>query len=333
MRRTAHLLCPSTLILAFFWVRWQRSANPQECEEIGHKLSPFLMSALYRPFRAAEVDAARWEAGLGQATRQQQPVAVWLVGPSAAGKSYLTHDVAKGFGIAFLPTDEPNAVLLDGSSFRNWHSGYQAVIQEGRRLHCVWRAAYPAMRSRLRHEKSRLLRRATRDRLNVLIPHTCDYLSECAPLLYFLRRRGYTNHVVMVLGDREIIRKRGLRRARTTGKRYAPEEWNESVSNGLHMIALATGHAELVWTTPHTRWIVKKGQPQDVFRAAAARGIPEPLSQRIVKLDARGVARMWTGVCESLCPSPFERMWHVAFHVVCGHMCCSRGVDVSCWTL
>lgn len=219
MRRTAQLLCPSTVILAFVWVRWQRSANPQECEEIGHKLSPFLMSALYRPFRAAEVDAARWEAGLGQATRQQQPVAVWLVGPSAAGKSYLTHDVAKGFGIAFLPTDEPNAVLLDGSSFRNWHSGYQAVIQEGRRLHCVWRAAYPAMRSRLRHEKSRLLRRATRDRLNVLIPHTCDYLSECAPLLYFLHRRGYTNHVVMVLGDREIIRKRGLRRARTTGKK------------------------------------------------------------------------------------------------------------------
>ena len=282
MRSATQLLLCVLLLFVFFWAtRGRLSGRPKICEELGYKLSPTLQSALYRPFQLAELDSAQREAGLSQATEQQQPLAIWLVGPSAAGKSYLARKGATDLGVRVLPSQSLDAVLLDGNAFRNWHGGYQAVIQEGHRLQCVWQEAYPAMRFRLQQQKTRLLHKAARQRLNIIIPHTCDYLSECAPLLYFLRRRGYVNHVIMVLGDRETIQQRGRIRAQATGKRYAPEEWDESVSNGFKMVALATGYAEFAWTTPRTKWLVKRGLPIDVFNAATSFGITAPGVARI----------------------------------------------------
>ena len=80
------------------------------------------------------------------------------------------------------------------------------------------------------------------------------------------------NHVIMVLGDRRVVELRGLIRARSSGKRYAPEEWDITVSAGFEMIAMATGYAELVWTTPKTRWIVRRGKPSDVLFEASEHG-------------------------------------------------------------
>ena len=296
MRPLTQLLFFLVLLLGLFRARWPYRTNPRICEEVGYKLSPALLSALYRPFQTAEIDAARHDAGLGKAAKHQQPLAIWLVGPSAAGKSYLAREVALDLGVGVLPSNGVDAVLLDGSSFRQRHTGYQAVIEDGRRLNCVWQEAYPAMRARLQRQKAQFLHLAARQKLNVLIPHTCDYLSECAPLLYLLRRHGYTNHVIMVLGDRKVIQQRGMLRARATGKRYAPEEWDESVSHGFDMITLATGYAEFVWTTPKTKWLVRRGRPEDVFTAAANLGIATPCIERSCELTApynQSIKRTW----------------------------------------
>lgn len=245
--------------------------TPRVCEDLGYELPGSLASGLRRSFRRDELRTAHEKAGLGIATRQPNPMAVWLVGPSATGKSFMATDVALDLGIAALG-DGNDAVLVDGHMFRVAHGGYQAVVKEGSKLRCVWRQAYPSLREQLQRQKERLLREAARRRLNVIIPHTCYDLSECVSWLHSLHRHGYKNHVVMVLGDRNVVELRGIMRARSSGKRYAPEEWNVALNSGFQMIALATGYAELVWTTPKTRWIVRRGKPSDVLAEASEHG-------------------------------------------------------------
>jgi len=169
--------------------------------------------------------------------------------------------------------DAIDAVIVDGDAFRASHGGYQAVVRYGLTRHCTWRNAYPAIRKSLRKEKAALLRSAMRRRLNLVIPHTCQQLSDCWDTMEMLQGHGYVNHVVLVLGHPRAIRLRGLRRARATGKRYAPQEWQRSVDGGLGLVARATGLAELVWTTPRQRWLVRAGRPADVLHAVAALGI------------------------------------------------------------
>ncbi|CAK9035577.1 unnamed protein product [Durusdinium trenchii] len=246
--------------------------GPRVCEDLGYDLPRQLRQVLHRSFHRDEIQVAQREAGLGVATRQQEPMAVWLVGPSAAGKSFMAREVAMDLGISPMNQGSTDAVLVDGHTFRSAHGGYQAVVAEGYKLQCVWRQAYPALRQQLQKQKHRLLQEAARRKLNVVIPHTCYLLSECAAWLRSLHRHGYKNHVVMVLGDRSVVESRGIARAQLSGKRYAREEWEATVSSGFEMIALATGYAELVWTTPRTRWIVKKGKPSDVLSEASERG-------------------------------------------------------------
>lgn len=245
--------------------------GPRVCEDLGYELPGTLRSDLRRSFHVQEIRAAERKAGLGMATRQRNPTAVWLVGPSASGKSFMAKDAALDLGISALG-DSMDAVLVDGAVFRSAHEGYQAVVREGYKLRCVWRQAYPSLREQLQRQKEHLLRQAARQRLNVIIPHTCYALSECVSWLKRLQRHGYMNHVIMVLGDRRVVELRGLIRAWSSGKRYAPEEWDITVSAGFEMIAMATGYAELVWTTPKTRWIVRRGKPSDVLFEASEHG-------------------------------------------------------------
>ena len=239
-------------------------SHPRICEDLGYELPGTLHWGLRRAFQRDEVRRAQKDAGLDTATSRQKPVAVWLVGPSAAGKSFMATSAALGLGVAPM-RDGTDAVLVDGRMFRDAHEGYQAVRREGDRLRCVWREAYPALREQLQKQKQRLLHEAARRKQNLIIPHTCYALSECVSWLKSLKRHGYTNHVVMVIGDRNVVQKRGQARAQSSGKRYAPEEWDIAVASGRKMVSLATGYAELVWTTPRTSWIVSKGNASDVI--------------------------------------------------------------------
>ncbi|CAJ1337428.1 unnamed protein product [Effrenium voratum] len=244
------------------------------CEDLGYELPESLYGGLHRPFHADEIRVGQKAAGLARASKaRKQPLAVWLVGPSAAGKSFMAQEVAMKLGVGFGEGGEADAVLVDGSGFRKVHQGYQAVVREGHRLNCIWRQAYPALQEQVQKQKLTLLHRAAHQKQNVIIPHTCDLLSYCAPWLHALQSQGYTNHVVLVIGDRRVIQHRGMIRARATGKRYAPGLWEASVRNALEMVALATGYAELVWTTPRTRWLVRKGRPEEVLLEAEEYGL------------------------------------------------------------
>eukprot|EP00929_Paragymnodinium_shiwhaense_P082889 TRINITY_DN43903_c0_g1_i2.p1 TRINITY_DN43903_c0_g1~~TRINITY_DN43903_c0_g1_i2.p1 ORF type:complete len:178 (-),score=20.34 TRINITY_DN43903_c0_g1_i2:74-607(-) len=159
---------------------------------------------------------------------------------------------------------EPDAVVIDGQAFRDIHAGYQAVVEDGRLRDCVWREAFPDLRLALRQEKGLLLQEASMRRMNLIIPHTCQAGSSCLKTMRTLRARGYVNHVVMVLGDRDTIRQRGEARARASGKRYAADEWSRSVRQALRLASEANGDNGLVWTTSWT------GRPRFLLRHASA---------------------------------------------------------------
>jgi len=266
------------------WPRLARRplGGPRICEDLGFELPEALQQELRRPFAPQEVDVAHRSLGLESAAtvaKGSAPLAVWLVGPSAAGKSSVAEAAAEGLGIARRPPDggrapgsvgRLDAVSVDGDAFRAAHRGFQAVARDGRARHCTWREAYPSLRSALRKQKQALLHLAVKKRLNLLIPHTCQVRGECWDVLDDLRRRGYVNHVVLVLGHKKTIRMRGELRAKTTGKRYAPQEWDVSLRNGLGMVSRANGHAELVWTTPRPTWLVRRGRADHVLAAVAA---------------------------------------------------------------
>mmetsp|Transcript_51195 Transcript_51195/g.165838 ORF Transcript_51195/g.165838 Transcript_51195/m.165838 type:complete len:327 (-) Transcript_51195:220-1200(-) len=266
------------------WLGWFEGlllSGPRICEDLGHVLPEELQEQLRRPFSAGEAAAARQSLGLASASRhggmwarcKGPPTAVWLVRPSAAGKSSIAEEVAVRLGIPMLSDSGAiDAVTIDGEAFRARHAGFRAVVADGLAKRCTWREAYPALRPELRRQKVAWLQLAMTRRQNLLIPHTCQVRSECWSTLDALKDRGYMSHVVLVLGRRGTIQRRGLRRARRSGKRYAPQEWDLSIRNGLGLVARADGYAELVWTTPHARWLVQGGRPDDVLHATASVG-------------------------------------------------------------
>lgn len=229
---------------------------PVLCEDRGFSLPHALEERLRAPFEASELERGFARAALTAATPAapgRSPIAVWLVGPAAAGKSTVGGHFALELGVP-ARTDalgfEPDAVQVDGELLRLEHSGYQAVVQDGFARGCVWREAYPAIREQLRSGKDNLLQQAVRRRQHVVIPHTCQRLErDCLGMLRALKRAGYVNHVVTVEGDRAEIQQRGEQRAQALGKRYAPEEYEQSLRSFEPMIREANGQVIRVWNT------------------------------------------------------------------------------------
>ena len=75
-----------------------------------------LLPDLQRDFTESEIDTIYTRAGQKTAPSQQQPTALWIFGPSAVGKSFITgHKAASLFG------NLHNAVVVDGTEFREVH--------------------------------------------------------------------------------------------------------------------------------------------------------------------------------------------------------------------
>lgn len=85
-----------------------------------------LMPGLERKFNEEEIKLIWAKVGKTIAPQQAKPVALWVFGPSAVGKSTVTRICAMElFGSA------ENAVEVDGALFREVHSGWGAVVNDG----------------------------------------------------------------------------------------------------------------------------------------------------------------------------------------------------------
>eukprot|EP00929_Paragymnodinium_shiwhaense_P119882 TRINITY_DN91799_c0_g1_i1.p1 TRINITY_DN91799_c0_g1~~TRINITY_DN91799_c0_g1_i1.p1 ORF type:complete len:590 (+),score=61.77 TRINITY_DN91799_c0_g1_i1:84-1853(+) len=277
------------------------------CEDSFLVMPDVVREDLSRPFYPHEIQAARrlagWNIARSHAKRSEapsddaptNPVALWVVGPSAVGKSTVSREAALGYGLGPLPERDEgawmpdvDAVLMDGDTFRATHAGFEAAHQDGQSRNCVWREAYPILKPQLKKEKDSLMQDAVDRGMNLIVPHTCLNLATCWETITELEHRGYDNHVVLVLGDRNLVVQRGAKRARITGKRYAAEEWDDAVLHGLAMVSRART-ASLVWSStrtlwrsgPRIDWLVRHGTAHEVLEAARSR-LPDLDMSRVI---------------------------------------------------
>merc|ERR1719433_2372939 len=71
-----------------------------------------------------------------------KPIALWIFGPPAVGKTTITNEMAKDlFGQAH------NAVTIDGDIFRAVHKGFQMVVLHGLRNGLVHEEVWKILKS------------------------------------------------------------------------------------------------------------------------------------------------------------------------------------------
>lgn len=179
---------------------------------------------------------------------QEQPIALWILGPSSVGKSTLTVDIAPTFGIPNVleqtgDTDgsQLDAVRVDGEFMRNAHGVWKRWVATP-----DWRSAYPALKSTINDEKDRMCAEAVSQRKHLVIPQTALNLQKALLDLQVLFERGYTNHILAVIAPLEDCQRRGHQRELETGKRYQPSEFHRSLEAITPMIAACNGRYAVV---------------------------------------------------------------------------------------
>lgn len=209
-----------------------------------------------------------------------RPIALWIIGPSAVGKSTLAFDVAADFGIPACALSAqgdgaggasgstaraPDGVLVDGESFREAWGAYQEWAKSP-----DWVRAYPSLKQAINRAKTQMLREAARQRKHLIMPHTCMDLGDCISTIGELTDAGYMNHVLAVAAPRNEVADRGKSREEKVHKRYAPGEFEHSIAAFGPMIAAANGRYEVVFLRlPEADC---EGSPSGSCRGAGAAG-------------------------------------------------------------
>lgn len=228
-------------------------AEAEICELMGFDMGECLDREIGMPFNNEERHAAYESCGYFSAKPSQRPSAIWLIGPSACGKSTLAPQMAESFGLT-----QDGYVMVDGESFRDSHQGFLHAIKEGKNKGCVWWGAYVGIRENINNEKQDLLVKAMREQKNLIIPSTCLRRSQSVDVAKVLQQNGYLIHIVGVYGDKEKIVKRGRLRAQQKGKRYNPREFDFALTMFAPMLRLCTGKYSMVCTTGKERFTISE---------------------------------------------------------------------------
>lgn len=195
-----------------------------------------------RSFLEEERDTARYAARFCRASGGwENPVALWILGPSAVGKSTQSNLRAKNFGIPDL-ADGPDAVIVDGEFFRETHQAYQAWTQTE-----DWKAAYPAVKSHINQEKAVMLKEARKAKKHLIIPQTCLDLRSCLDEVQDLTEGGYINHVLVITAPREEVARRGAERAARDKKVYNPTEFDKAIAGIEPMLQKCNGRYQKLY--------------------------------------------------------------------------------------
>lgn len=219
-------------------------AEEEICELLGYDLGESLIRQVGKQFSESERTEARRLCGFETAETVAQPQAIWLIGPSASGKSTLAPKIA-----AWVGAEDQGYALVDGEPFRDSHRGYQAALTEGKQQGCVWWGAYVGIRENVNKEKQAMLEDAVEAKKNLVIPSTCLRSSQSVDVAEMLLGKGYLVHIVAVYGEKEEIVKRGRRRAMEKGKRYDPREFELALQAFAPMLKLCNGQYRMVCTT------------------------------------------------------------------------------------
>jgi len=226
------------------------ATDKESCAESDSPQEPYFVP---RPLTQTERQLAWTAANFFTATEQARPTALWILGPSSVGKSTITVDAAPTFGIprtgwsldaTEASTDKRrqlDAVVIDGEYMRDAHSVWQEWVAT-----TDWRSAYPALKATINREKDDMCAEAVRQRKNLIIPQTALKLPKAEAEMEEIRKNGYVNHVLAVVAPLDECQRRGRKRELTTGKRYQPAEFKQSISAIPPLIAASNGRFAIV---------------------------------------------------------------------------------------
>ena len=204
------------------------------------RIPPHLLEDLKRDFTADEKEEIYARVGKRLApscSDDQRPIALWVLGPSAVGKSFIT--AAKA---AALFQSTYNAVVVDGAEFREVHAGWKAVAVHGLEnglLHAdAWKlfkavgteSGGKGISGQLKQE---LLQAAMRDRNNLIIPDCANDLPKLQKTMRQLIDAGYEQHAVCLWAPLSETEKRGQPRSVTEGKLWSGKDYTKSTQSVL----------------------------------------------------------------------------------------------------
>lgn len=224
------------------------SLSEQEVQERSATIAA-MRGKIDRPFTAEEVSAARIQSGFGRmACGQQEPVAVFILGPPSAGKSTANVEKLKGLGMPFNDAGEPLAATLDGDVWRDYHADYQNLVQWGLEQSppCMFMDAADILKSYTKPMKYGIYADVVKGKCNIIIPETCSSVDRCVAQATELKSSGYKVHVIGVVGPREKIFSRGRGRQDKTGRWYNTATFDKCVTAIVPMLAMGNGHCELI---------------------------------------------------------------------------------------
>jgi len=165
------------------------------------------------------------------------PMVIWVFGPSAVGKSRLAetraHDL---FGRL------ENAVLVDGSIFREVHAGFCAVTRHGIKNSVVHADAWKTLKNQGKEKdgqgattrlKKYIIDTAVASRQHLIIPETADDVGKIESFMDRLVKAGYVMHALCLWAPMEDTRRRGEPRSVREGKVWSACGFDSSAKNTL----------------------------------------------------------------------------------------------------
>lgn len=236
-------------------------------EVVRDQIPTDMLARLLRDFSPAEVDQIEISCGRTLAPAVDQPSALFVLGPSAVGKTYLTDaTAAQLFGSA------QNAVVIDGDIFREWHQGWCEVVRHGVRRHVLHEDAWVKFKKVQTTVsegsgsedgascalgistalKQRILNGAVASRQNLIIPSCANQPEKLTAELEHLAAAGYKLHAVCLWAPLSATQRRGEPRSVREGKRWDGKDYDISVRTVLGLAQRwVTATQEAASSTPY----------------------------------------------------------------------------------
>lgn len=202
-----------------------------------------------RNFTPQEFAAARQESGFDRMLcHQEEPIAIFILGPPSSGKSSVGSVQLQQLGIPLDHQRKPKAVTLDGDIWREHHAGYQRLVQWGmqQKTPCMFMDAADGLKDFTKPQKKKIFQDAVKDKCHILIPETCSSVDRCVDMVMKLKAKGYKVHVYAIMANKGKVFERGKMRQDTTGRFYNTETFDKCITAVLPVMAMANGMCELI---------------------------------------------------------------------------------------
>ena len=213
------------------------SSTSQTFSVVKDQIPSAMIPELQRDFTPRELEEIFNRANLRTAKPAEQPVCLWILGSSAVGKSFITGAKASQyFGVI------QNAVIIDGTEFREVHAGFQAVRKHGQENGVLHSDAWTTFRKTCLVAKDgkvtlkrRILMEAIEGRRHLIVPDCCNNLPRLEELIQEVRAAGYQMHAVCLWAPLSVTRLRGEERSVREGKLWTPKEYPASTKGTLNI--------------------------------------------------------------------------------------------------